>query len=84
VSGGHESGEIQQCLPADGLTGNGPPAPLVIGEPDPSLAELFEQNPVFLAKELDCGLLMTVDPACECRKEDLPPLNDVCHGRILG
>jgi len=47
--GGHESGEIQQRPSADSLPGNRQPTPLIIGQPNPSLAHLFERDAVLLA-----------------------------------
>jgi hypothetical protein len=41
------------------------PTPLVIGKPDPSLTELFEKDAVLFPKELDRGLLVSIDPARE-------------------
>ncbi len=82
--GGHEPGEIQQCLPADSLAGNGQPTSLVIREPDPVVAELFAQDTVLFPKEVDRSLLVTIDPTGECGEEDLPGLDDLCHGRTVG
>ncbi len=76
--GGHEPCEIQQCLSADGLAGDGQPTSLFIREPDPAVAELFAQDTVLFPREVDRGLLVTVDPACECRAENLPGLDDLC------
>ena len=58
--------------------------PPVIGESDPSLAQLLEEDAVLFPKEVDRGLLVTIDPACECREEDLPGLKGVGHQRIVG
>ena len=38
--------EFQPCPSADSLAGNGQPRPLVIGQPDPSVTELFEKDAV--------------------------------------
>ena len=82
--GGDEPGEIQQGLSADNLAGNGEPTPLVIGQPDPSLAQLFEEDAVLFPEEVDRGLLVTIDPACERREEDLPRLKGGGHEPIVG
>ncbi len=76
--------EIRQRLSADSLFGDGQPTPLVIGQPDPSLTELFEKDAVLLPQEVNRGLLMTIDPARERREEDLPGLKGVGHGQIIG
>ncbi len=60
------------------------PTPPVVGQPDPSVTELFEKDTVLLPQEVDRRLLMTIDPACERREEDLPGLKGVGHGRIVG
>ena len=82
--GGHKPGEIQQRLSADSLAGDGQPTPLVIGQPDPSVTELFEKYSVLFPQEVDRGLLVSIDPACECREEDLPGMKGVGHLRIAG
>jgi len=61
-----------------------PPTPLVIGQPDPSVTELFEKDAVLFPEEVDRGLLVAIDPARECREEDLPGLKGVGHGQIVG
>jgi len=62
-------GEIQQRLSADCLAGNGEPTPLVIGQPDPSVTELFEKDAILFPKEVDR------------REEDLPGLKGVATSR---
>ena len=68
--GGDEPGEVQQRLSADSLAGDGEPTPLVIGQPDPSVTELFEKDAVLLPQEVDRRLLVPIDPACECCEEE--------------
>ncbi len=53
-------------------------------EANPSLAELFEQDAVFLAKGVDGDLLVTIDPARECREEDLPRANRTATTSLVG
>jgi hypothetical protein len=77
-------GEVQQRLSADSLARNSQPTPLVIGQPNPSVTELLQKDAVLFPKEVDRGLLMTINPACECREEDLPGLNGVGHEPIPG
>ena len=57
---------------------------MVIGQSDPSATELFKKDAVLLPQEVNRGLLMTIDPARECREEDLPRLTGVGHGQIVG
>ena len=76
---GYKPGEIQQRPPADSLAGNSQPATLVIGQPDPSVTELFEKDAVLFPKKVDRVLLMTIDPACERCEEDLPGLKGLGH-----
>ena len=76
--------EIRQRLSADSLSGDGEPTPLVIGQPDPSVTELFEKDAVLFPEEVDRRLLVSSDPARECREEDLPGLKGVRHQRIVG
>jgi hypothetical protein len=75
--GGDDPGQIQERLSADSLAGHGQPATLVIGQPDPSVAELFEKDAVLLAMsrvplKVDCGSDPTFTrpspacPACSC------------------
>ena len=82
--GGDDPGQIQERLSADSLAGDGEPTSLVIGQPDASVTELFEKDAVLLPDELDRRLLVAIDPARECRKEDLPGLKGVGHGKIVG
>ena len=82
--GGDDPGQILERLSADSLAGDGQPATLVIGQPDPSLAQLFEKHAVLFPEEVDRVLLMTIDPARECREEDVPGLKGVGHLRIAG
>ena len=70
--GGDEPSEIRQRLSADSLSGDGDPPTLVIGQPDPSATELFEEDAVLFREEVDRRLLVAIDPACECCEEDLP------------
>ena len=72
--GGDEPSEIRQRLSADSRSGDGEPTPLVIGQPDPSVTEPFEKDAVLFPEEVDRGLLVAIDPARECREEDLPGL----------
>jgi len=81
--GGHKSGEIRQCPSADSLAGNSAPPPLVIGEPDLPLAQLFERDAVCRAKEVDRSLLASIDPACECCEDNLPGLKRLGHNPIV-
>ena len=71
-------------LSADSLAGDGQPTPLVIGQPDPSVIELFEKDAVLFPNEVDRKLPVAIDPACECCEEDLPGLKGVGHERIVG
>jgi hypothetical protein len=64
--GGYKPGQIQERLSPDSLAGDGEPTPLVIREPDPSIAQLPEKDAVLLPQEVDRRLLVTIDPACEC------------------
>jgi hypothetical protein len=82
--GSDDPGEIQQLLSADSLAGNGQPTSLVIGQPDPSVTELFEKDAVLFPEEVDRCLLVAIDPACERREEDLPGLKGVGHEPIVG
>lgn len=81
--GGDEPSEIRQRLSADSLACNGETPPLVIGQTDPSVTELFKKDPVLLPQEVDRRLLVAVDPACECCEEALPGLKGVSHGQIV-
>jgi hypothetical protein len=45
---------------------------------------LFEKDAVLLPKEVDRRLLVAIDPARECREEDLPGLKGVGHGQSVG
>ena len=81
--GGDNPGQIQQCSPSDRLARNGEPTPLVIGQPDASVTELFEKDAILFPKEVDRGPLVTIDPACERREEDLPGLKGVGHESIV-
>lgn len=69
--------------PGPRLARNSQPTPLVIRHPDPSITELFEKDAMLFPKEVNRGLLMTIDPACERREEDLPWLNGVGHVAIV-
>jgi hypothetical protein len=60
------------------------PTPLVIGQPDPSVTELFEKDAVLFPEEVDRRPLVSSDPACECREEYLPGLKGVGHGQSVG
>ena len=82
--GGDEPRQIQERLSVDSLAGDGQPTPLVIGQPDPSVTELFEEDAVFFPKEVDRKLLVAIDPACESRKEDLPGMRGGGHESIVG
>jgi hypothetical protein len=84
VSGVTSPAEVQQRLSADSLARDSEPTPLVIGQPDPSLAQLFEEDAVLLPQEVDRRLLVPIDPACECCEEDLPGLKGVSHEPIVG
>ena len=75
--GRDEPSEIRQRLSTDSLAGDGQPTPLVIGQPDPWVSELFEEDAVLLPQEVDRRLLVAIDPACECCEEDLPGLKGV-------
>jgi hypothetical protein len=81
--GNDEPSEIRQRLSTDSLAGDGQPTPLVIGQPDPSVTELFEEDAVLLPQEVDRRLLVAIDPACECGEEDLPGLKGVGHESIV-
>ena len=81
--GRHKPSEIQQRLSADSLAGDGQPTPLVIGQTDPSVTELFEKYAVLFPKEVDRRLLVAIDPARECCEEDLPGLKGVGHESIV-
>ena len=63
--------------------GDGEPTPLVVGQPDPSVTELFEKDAVLFPKEIDRRLLVAIDPACERCEEDLPGLKGVGHESIV-
>ena len=82
--GGDEPSEIRQRPSADSLTRDGQPPSLLIGQPYSSVTELFKKDAVLLPQEVDCRLLVPIDPACECREEDLPGLKGVGHQRIAG
>ena len=82
--GGDEPSEIRQRLSADSLAGDGEPTPLVIGQPDPLATELFKKDAILLPQEVDRGRLVAIDPARERREEDLPGLEGVGHGQIVG
>ena len=58
-------GEIQEHRSADSLAGNGQPTLLVIGQPVPSVTELFEKDAVFFPEQFARGLLVPFDPARE-------------------
>jgi hypothetical protein len=45
---------------------------------------LFEKDAVLFPEEVDRGLLVSIDPARECREEDLPRLKGGGHGQIVG
>ena len=81
--GGDEPSEIRQRFSADSLAGDGEPTPLVIGQPDPAVTELFEKDAVLFPEEIDRRLLVSIDPACECCEEELPGLKGVGHQRIV-
>jgi len=44
---------------------------------------LFERDAVLLSEEVDRRLLVAIDPARECREEDLPGLKGVGHESIV-
>jgi hypothetical protein len=50
----------------------------------PLATELFEKHAVLFPEEVVRGLLMTIDPARECREEDMPGLKGVGHESIVG
>ena len=81
---GDEPGEIQQCLSADRLSCDGQPSALVVGEPNPSLPKLLKQDTVLFPEIVDGRLLVAVDPAGDGGEEDMPGLDDLRHGRIVG
>ena len=58
--------------------------PLVLGQPDPSVTELFEEDAALLPQEVHRRLLVASDPACESSAEDLRGLKGVGHGQIVG
>jgi len=62
-----EPGEVHRRSSTHSLAGNGEPTPLVIGQPDPSIAQRFEKDAILFPKEVNRGLLVPIDPACECR-----------------
>jgi len=68
----------------DSLAGNREATPLFIGQPDPSVTELFEKDAVLFPEEVGRGLLMTIDPARERCEKDLPGLKGVGHEPIVG
>jgi len=82
--GRDDRGQVQKRLSADSLAGDGEPTPLVIGQPEASVTELFEKDAVFLPHEVNRGLLMTIDSGCERRENDLPGLKGVSHQLIVG
>ena len=56
----------------------------VVSQPEPSIAELFLENPVHFSQILNRGLLMLVDPTSKDADEELPWLEDLSHLGILG
>ena len=43
-----------------------------------------DKDAVLFPKEVDRRLLVAIDPACECREEDLPGLKGVGHEPVAG
>lgn len=81
---GNETGEVEQRLSADRLPCDRQPPALLVGEPDPSLPELLEQDAVLFPEIVDRRLLVAVDPSGDGGEEDMPGLDDLCHGWIPG
>ena len=82
--GGDDPGQILERLSADSLAGDGEPTPLVIGQPDLSVTDLFAKDAVLFPEEVDRRLLVAIDPACERREEDVPGLKGVGQGQSVG
>ena len=60
----HNRGESLELIPTHPFGFGRQPAPLVVGEPRPSI-QLFPQDPDLLLKVFDDILLVTVDPSSE-------------------
>ena len=69
--GGHESGELIEKPPAEGVASDRETAALCVGEPQPATRELFTKDPVFLEQILNRSLLLAVDPTREDHHEKL-------------
>jgi hypothetical protein len=74
-----DRGNLLQRSPAQNLALRRESTPLIVGQPEPSPAELFFEDPVLLAQLINRRLLMLVDPASEDRDEELPWLEDLSH-----
>ena len=64
---------------SDGLAPHGKPSALMIGQSEPSAAELLLENTVFLLEVLDDRILLTADPTGHSSDEDLPGVKDNGH-----
>ena len=69
--GRDDRGNSRQQSPPKGLALGRQPTALVIVEPESSLAELVLENTVLLDRVGDDLPLLSVDPACERREEQL-------------
>jgi hypothetical protein len=69
--GRDDAGEATQGGSAKNLGPDRESAPLVVRQPNPSLAELLPQDPVLLAEVLDDVLLPVIDPAGNSEDEEV-------------
>ncbi len=67
----------------NGLAAYGKSSALIVSQSKPSATELLLQNAIFLAEELDDGILLAADPASHGGNEDLPGLKGGGHPLIL-
>lgn len=67
------------CLAPDGLAEHGELSSLFVGEPEPSVADLFTQDLVLGLKVLDDALLVLVENAGDDYAEELPRVEHWSH-----
>jgi hypothetical protein len=67
----HDRGDVPQDAAAEGLGSCRQSSALIVGEPQPSGAELFAENAVLLLKMVDGIALLLVQPTGE-RDQDEP------------
>ena len=80
--GSHNGGQLQQCLPAEGMAFHCQNATLIIAQQQSLLPEFFQQRFDLVVLELDDLLLAFIGPANEGGKQNVVGLEHELHWKL--